>query len=142
MCHFDGAPPEMTKTRKVIVLSPRIRDYTPSTYLVMPVSKTMRSSSDGFHVEFKPRSYSFFDPVESVWALADMITCVSGDRLDRIKINGQYSRAQLRTDDLQRVRMIAAKSLGLETLLHQDIIEKISIKTESITVTVAKAGPS
>ena len=39
MCQFDGSPPEMTKLRRVIVLTPRNRAYFPDTFLVVPVSK-------------------------------------------------------------------------------------------------------
>ena len=40
MCQFDGSPPEMTKLRRVIVLTPRNRAYFPDTFLVVPVSKS------------------------------------------------------------------------------------------------------
>ena len=42
MCDFTTGfiPPEMTKKRKVIVLSTRPRGYYPDTYIVVPVSKT------------------------------------------------------------------------------------------------------
>jgi uncharacterized protein YifN (PemK superfamily) len=68
MCDFRGLqPPEMHKTRRVIVLSPRARDYMPSTYLVVPVTKTSPLSPRPCHCDFEPRSYHFFDPVEMVW---------------------------------------------------------------------------
>jgi len=62
MCDFIGfIAPEMTKVRRVIVLSPRSRDVFPGTYLVVPVSKTPPSRPEPHHHEFRPRGYDFFD---------------------------------------------------------------------------------
>jgi mRNA interferase MazF len=92
ICDFDGfKAPEMTKVRRVVVLSPRSRVTFPGTYLVVPISKTPPSRPEPHHCEFKPRSYHFFDQTESVWAKADMVCCVAAHRLDRVKINGRYS---------------------------------------------------
>jgi mRNA interferase MazF len=55
MCDFIGfIAPEMTKVRRVIVLSPRSRDVFPGTYLVVPVSKTPPSRPEPHHHEFRP----------------------------------------------------------------------------------------
>ena len=90
MCDFSGfVAPEMTKCRPAIVLSPRSRKVIDGTYLVVPVSKTVPNPPEACHYEFKPRSYDFFDPTESVWAKADMITCVAARRLDRLRVNGK-----------------------------------------------------
>jgi mRNA-degrading endonuclease toxin of MazEF toxin-antitoxin module len=71
MCDFIGfIAPEMTKVRRVIVLSPRSRDVIPGTYLVVPVSKTPPSRPEPHHHEFPPRGYDFFDHGQSVWAKA------------------------------------------------------------------------
>jgi uncharacterized protein YifN (PemK superfamily) len=115
MCDFEGLmPPEMTKIRRVIVLSPRERDSFPDTYLVIPVSKTPPSPPSRCHCEFKARSYGCFDTLESVWAKADMLTCVSKHRLDRVKVHGQYRRMSLRSEDLARVRSAAACAIGID----------------------------
>jgi mRNA interferase MazF len=69
MCDFSGfVPPEMTKNRHVVVLSPRSRTILRGTYLVVPISKTCPYAPREHHCEFRPGSYPFFDPVESVWA--------------------------------------------------------------------------
>jgi uncharacterized protein YifN (PemK superfamily) len=116
MCNFeDLRSPEMTKTRRVIVLSPRARSYFPDTFLVVPVSKTPPSPPLRHHCEFKPRAYDFFDPVESVWALANMLTCVKKTRLDRIRINNRFTGACLRKADLLAVRKAVLCALGMET---------------------------
>jgi uncharacterized protein YifN (PemK superfamily) len=125
MCDFTGfVAPEMTKTRRMIVLSPRARRNFPSTYLVVPISKTPPQPPEPHHCEFGPRSYHFFDPIEPVWAKADMITCVASHRLDRVMVNGRFSRAQIRREDLQRLRKAVLHALGMETWQHTEIIVK------------------
>jgi uncharacterized protein YifN (PemK superfamily) len=114
MCDFAGfQPPEMTKTRRVVVMSPRSRTHFPSTYIVVPISKTTPAPAEKWHWEFRPHSYQFFDPVESVWALADMVTCVASHRLDRLRMNGRSFRAQIRKDDLQAIRKAVLAALGM-----------------------------
>lgn len=103
MCDFKGLqPPEIHKRRRVIVLSPRSRDHIPSTFLVVPISKTSPATPRSCHCEFKPRSYHFFDPAESVWALGDMVIHVASWRLDRMLMHGKHYRAQVRLKDLIR----------------------------------------
>jgi mRNA interferase MazF len=128
MCDFTGfRAPEMTKVRKVVVLSPRSRVIFPSTYLVVPISKTPPSLPEPHHCEFKPRSYHFFDQVESVWAKADMVTCVAAHRLDRMKINGRYSRAQIRKEDLLAIRKAVLYALGMETSQQAGIVVRTKL---------------
>lgn len=115
MCDFDGfKPPEMVKKRKVIVLSRRSRERMPETYIVIPVSKSCPTPPEGCHVEFKARSYDFFDLAESVWAKCDMVTCVAYHRLDRLKLHGRYTKTSLRKDDLEAVRKAVLHSIGME----------------------------
>jgi uncharacterized protein YifN (PemK superfamily) len=128
MCDFAGfQAPEMTKVRRVIVLSPRSRVTFPGTYLVVPVSKTPPSPPELHHCEFQPRSYQFFDQVESVWAKADMVTCVASHRLDRVRINGRYSRAQIRKEDLFLIRKAVLHALGMETWQQAEVIVRTKL---------------
>jgi mRNA interferase MazF len=116
MCDFIGfIAPEMTKVRRVIVLSPRSRDVFPGTYLVVPVSNAPPSRPEPHHHEFRPRSYDFFDHGQSVWAKADMVTCVGSHRLDRVMVNGRYTRCQIRKGDLHLVRVAVLHALGMES---------------------------
>lgn len=110
------------------MLSPRSRVTFPGTYLVVPISKTPPSVREPHHCEFKPHSYHFFDQAESVWAKADMVTCVAAHRLDRVRINGRYSRAQIRKDDLLLVRKAVLHALGMETWQQAEVI----VRTELI----------
>lgn len=117
MCDFGTGfcPPEMTKVRRVVVLSPRSRTKIKGTYLVVPISKTPPVPEEDYHCHFKPRSYIFFDPVEPVWAKGDMMCCVGFHRLDRLKINGRYTKSAIRKEDLHRIRKSLLHALGMET---------------------------
>jgi uncharacterized protein YifN (PemK superfamily) len=115
MCNFEGfKPPEMTKNRKVVILSPRCRIGFPSTYIVVPISKTTPNQLEGCHCEFAPGKYGFFHATESVWAKADMVSCVAASRLDRVEHNGRFSRVQIRAVDLLAVRSAVLHALGME----------------------------
>ena len=114
ICDFaDGEPPEMTKTRRVVVMSPRCRTRFPSTFLVVPLSKTPPVPREVCHCDFRPGAYAFFDRIETIWAKADMITCVAARRLDRVKMNGRYTGCRIRKDDLERVRRSVLHALGI-----------------------------
>lgn len=114
MCDFtDLRPPEITKKRRVVVLSPRCRTHFPGTILVVPISKSPPSPPEAIHHEFPPRAYHFFDNAESVWALCNMVMAVKFERLDRMKINGRYTRTSLRMPDLDGIRNGVAAALGL-----------------------------
>ena len=131
MCNFTGfVAPEMTKIRRVVVLSPRARRSFPGTYIVVPISMTPPALPEPHHCEFKPRSYRFFDPVESVWAKADMVTCVGAHRLDRVRIDGRYSRAQIRKEDLSLVRIAVLHALGMETWKQAEVIVRKALFAE------------
>ncbi|MGJ5816141.1 type II toxin-antitoxin system PemK/MazF family toxin [Paludibaculum fermentans] len=114
ICDFSGfQPPEMTKKRPVIVLSNRSRVCFPDTYIVVPVSKTAPAPPEGCHCGFSPRSYDFFDQAETVWAKANMVTCVGRHRLDRVRMGGRYMSPRLRAADLQRVRQSVLYAIGM-----------------------------
>lgn len=119
MCNFEGfMPPEMTKVRPVIVLSPRSRRIVPDTYIVVPTSTTMPASVAGWHCELKRGSYACFNAAVPIWAKCDMLTCVAAHRLDRVKVAGRYNRVQIRKGDLLRVRQ-AVLHAQLRQLLRQ-----------------------
>jgi uncharacterized protein YifN (PemK superfamily) len=136
MCDFTTGfiPPEMTKLRKVIVLSPRARDHFPDTYIVAPVSKTPPASTRETHCEFKARSYDFFDSIEPVWAKADMLACVSKHRLDRVRFNGQYQRCRIRPTDLHRVRNATIHALGLGDWHEYEVLVRLESYKKSLTI--------
>lgn len=92
-------------------------------------------------MEFKARSYDFFDPVESVWAIAEMTTCVAGSRLDRVRVNGRYQRCHLRASDLHRVRQATVCALGLQEWHDTEVSIKIDlVKQMLLNVEVTAEG--
>jgi uncharacterized protein YifN (PemK superfamily) len=128
MCDFTGfQAPEMTKVRRVVVLSPRSRVFLKGTYLVVPISKTPPGTVEAHHCEFKPRAYDFFDMIESVWAKTDMATCVGYHRLDRVKINGRYTGARIRASDLLRIKASLLHALGMETWKQVEIAVRATV---------------
>ncbi|WP_420239995.1 type II toxin-antitoxin system PemK/MazF family toxin [Telmatobacter bradus] len=85
MCDFQGMiPPEMQKTRHVVVMSPRHRrDYR--TCVVVPFSTVAPDPIEPFHYKIPAGRYSFFRPDTDIWVKADMITHVSFAGLDRVR---------------------------------------------------------
>lgn len=86
-CHFDpeAIPPEMRKTRPVIVVSPRLR-RRPKLVTVVPLSTTAPEPEQSYHYFFtldQPLPVPF--NAAAMWAKCDMICTVSLDRLDRFK---------------------------------------------------------
>lgn len=115
MCDFTGfVAPEMTKVRRVVVLSPRSRSVLRGTYVVVPISKSQPAPVEAHHCEFVPRAYDFFDMTESVWAKADMVTCVGYHRLERMRINGRFGPARISSAHLLAVRKSILHALGME----------------------------
>jgi uncharacterized protein YifN (PemK superfamily) len=143
MCDFSTGfkPPEMVKVRRVVVLSPRNRVRFPGTYIVVPVSKTTPSPPQGCHCEFKPRAYGFFDPVESVWAKADMIVSVAAHRLERLRINGRFTSVRIREGDLMRVRNAVLHALGMEKWREVEESVAPSLSAKTVKIAEIKIGP-
>lgn len=114
MCDFTTGfvPPEMVKRRHVVVVSPRYRRHT-GLCLVVPFSTVVPHEVEPHHVEIPPGRYDFFDPVKPAWAKADMLTCVSYGRLDRLLLYGRYAAPQLNPEDLMRIQRAVAEALQL-----------------------------
>jgi uncharacterized protein YifN (PemK superfamily) len=127
MCDFRGVlTPEMTKLRRVIILSPRLRRVFPNTYLVVPISMSKPVPTGPHHCRFAPGSYTAFHQTEPAWAKADMLTCVGSHRLDRVRIDGRYSRASISAEDLLRVRGAVLHALGMEAWQEVTIRSRIT----------------
>lgn len=78
-------PPEMNKTRPVVVIGPRLRRRG-ELVGVIPLSTTEPKSMEAFHCRFvldKLLPPPFESPV--VWAKCDMYSTVALGRLDRFK---------------------------------------------------------
>ncbi len=86
MCDFGTGfiPPEMTKTRPVVIVSRRRREG--GTCTVVPLSTTVPEDPQPYHHHMNPDSLPGHLKNDETWAKCDMITTVSLDRLDRIKL--------------------------------------------------------
>ena len=112
ICDFNGRPPEMVKRRHVVVVSPRYRRHT-GLCLVVPFSTVEPDEIEPHRYQIPLGRYDFFDPVTPTWAKADVITCVSFERLDRLLLYGRYAAPQLRPDDLLEVQRCVAHAIQL-----------------------------
>ena len=56
-----------------------------------------------------------------------MVTCVASHRLDRVRINGRYSRAQIRKEDLFLIRKAVLHALGMETWQQAEVIVRTKL---------------
>ena len=116
MCDFTSfIPPEMTKIRHVVVISPRGRrvNIHNGTCLVVPFSTEPPDHPEPYHVLMPKRVYPFFHADKEVWAKANLITHVSFARLDRVLIDGRHSHAELNPDDLKRIQVAVINAIGL-----------------------------
>ena len=87
ICDFDlaGVPPEMTKARRVVVVSPTVCNHRhgtrPGLALVVPLSTTEPASVEPCDVLIAAGAYRTVS--RSVLAKCGALTLVSHDRLDR-----------------------------------------------------------
>ena len=113
ICDFQGTiAPEMNKKRHVVLVSPRYRRHT-GLCSVVPFSTVAPREIEPHHVEVTAGAYDFFDPFRTIWAKADMLTCVSFSRLDRVLLHGRYAAPVLRPEDLILVQQAVASALQL-----------------------------
>jgi hypothetical protein len=60
-------------------------------------------------------------------ALGDMVTTVAAWRLDRIQINGRYSRMQIRSGDLARLRQAVLHAMGMGEWKPEEVRVKVAV---------------
>ena len=108
-------PPEMPKTRRVVVVSPRSynyrviagRDaannpiYAPGKCVVVPFSATAPRYLERSHVPFAAGQYKSL--TLDTWAICEMVDHVSHDRLDRVKRGQGFLNEFLSAADMVRV---------------------------------------
>lgn len=109
---FSGVPPEMTKRRPVVVLSPR-RRRTNGTYLVVPLSRSVPRPMEPVHCRIAAGTYAFLDSRIDSWAKCDMVAAVSGERLDRLRFAQRYVAPQISLLDLDRLYAGVLCAFGL-----------------------------
>jgi len=98
ICNFDTGfqPPEMTKRRPVVVLSPR--RHNAQTCIVVPLSSTPPVPPEAYHHLLEEASLPKELRHSPAWAKCNMIAAVALDRLDRVR-DGR--------DDLGRRKYVA-----------------------------------
>ena len=96
LCRFDASatPPEMTKTRPVVVAGPRLRRRA-NLVTIVPLSTTTPEPAEAYHcrIELESLLPAPFD-AKVAWAKCDMVQSVALARLDRFKVR---RRAHART---------------------------------------------
>lgn len=119
MCDFTGfIPPEMTKVRHVVVLSPRGRSVNiqNGTCLVVPFSTQPPIHREPYHLLMPAGVYPFFRADKEVWAKANLITHVSFARLDRVIVGNRHTHAALNSDDFKLIKQGVLHAVGLGML--------------------------
>lgn len=114
-CRFDEhefAPPEMTKRRRVVVLTPRSRDHRTSTLVVVPLSTTAPRIVRPHHYQLQGM-YQFLTQTEAVWAKGDMVVHVALARLSPVIDKGRVVRASVSAIDLLGIRTAVLHAIGL-----------------------------
>lgn len=103
--------PEMWKRRHVVIIS---TSY--NTSIVVPLSTDVPTVPRGYHYRIPAGTYPFLDRSRDSWVKADMMGAVSHRRLDRVLINGRYSRASLTTNDFKEVKKCVLDAMNMKHL--------------------------
>jgi uncharacterized protein YifN (PemK superfamily) len=93
MCDFgpNSMPPEMSKIRHVVVVSPRRKGGSGwGSCIVIPFSTVAPKAVEPYHYRIQANKYRFFRRDTDVWAKGDMVAHVSFSRLDRVFCDGRY----------------------------------------------------
>ena len=113
ICDFSKfEPPEMTKKRPVMVISPRLPNRS-EIVTIVPLSTTP-PRSPALYAVLLSKDYSPLNTIEKqVWAKCDMVLNVSRQRLTSYKIGRRkYLTPEATGDDLRRVRDGVKAGLG------------------------------
>ncbi|MGJ3264786.1 MAG: type II toxin-antitoxin system PemK/MazF family toxin [Salinarimonas sp.] len=102
VCHFGLGfrPPEMIKTRPVLVISPKRRDNV-KLCTVLPISSTAPEEVRPFHYRLPEGTLSASKYAEA-WIKGDMVATVAHHRLDRLKIGFRRYESPLVPDEVLR----------------------------------------
>jgi uncharacterized protein YifN (PemK superfamily) len=117
ICDFDLARihPEMTKQRRVVVVSPRSYNRRhgagPGRCLVIPFSTTSPPEITPAHVPFAADKYACLS--EPTWALCDVISSMSHMRLDNVQISGINQMESIDAEDMDRIAEGIKHALGI-----------------------------
>lgn len=117
ICNFDMARihPEMTKHRRVVVLSPRSYNSRhgqgPGRCLVIPFSSTEPFQVKPAHVPFPDNKYGSLS--QATWALCDAVSSMSHARLDNVQTAGVNLMESLDDQDMERIAIGMRHAIGI-----------------------------
>ena len=119
-CEFEAPystryhPPEMTKNRRVVVLSPRNRTRIQETLVIVPLSTQPPVQIGAHHYELRTQ-YPFLHKTAKVWVKGDMVRHVSVRRLRPFLKHNVATARFLSADDLGGARGAVAAGIGIQT---------------------------
>lgn len=117
ICNFDlgRVDPEVGKTRRVVVVSPRAFNHRHADRAglcqVVPLSITKPASMDDRYVFIPHTRYKSI--TEDVWAKAGLVATVSHDRLDRPYANRRYHSEYVNDDDMKLIEKALIAAFGI-----------------------------
>lgn len=103
--------PEMTKVRHVVILTPG-KSFK-GTCVVVPLSTKIPTVVERHHHCFVTGTYPFLTGNQDSWVKADMITTVSYERLDRVRVGTSYLSPSISVADFERVKECVRHALTL-----------------------------
>jgi len=129
MCDFgpNSMPPEMSKVRHVVVVSPRRKGGSGwGSCIVVPFSTVAPKAVEPYHYRIQANKYPFFKRDADVWAKGDMVAHVSFGRLDRVLCDGRYSSPQLDPDDLSAIQRLVWEAMGRPIVENSKVVEALA----------------
>lgn len=117
ICDYGSGfvPPEMVKTRPVVIVSPRFRRRA-NLCTVVPLSTTAPDPVEPYHHPLSPGAYP---PAAGrpMWAKCDMLATVALARLDRVNLGKRnYTTFTMPAEDMKGIRRGVLHALGLDPL--------------------------
>ena len=128
MCDFgpNSKPPEMSKIRQVVVVSPRRKGGSGwGSCIVVPFSTGAPQVVEPYHYRIQANKYRFFKKDTDVWAKGDMVTHVSFARLDRVFCDGKYCSPTLNPEDFAAIQRLVWEAMGRPSVENIEAVIEI-----------------
>lgn len=118
ICDFDltgHVPPEIRKTRRVVVVSPRSQNHrhgqNPGRCVVVPFSQTAPPRPSPADVSFPQGSYESLDG--ETWCTCGVVMAVSHTRLNRVRKGSNALADKVSPGDMARIEAGLRSALGM-----------------------------
>ncbi len=114
LCDFSKGfkPPEITKLRPVVVVSPHHMHHA-ELYTVVPLSGTAPHVTRECHYKFAENPI-LTNIGQETWAKCDLVVTVARERLDRFKLSrGKYAVYHVAEEELAAIRSCLKYVLGI-----------------------------